>query len=152
MPIVWTYLADGINYFLYQNSLISAAQYGFVKGRSTEVQLLHCTNLRVKAIDNKRFVDTVYIDFAKAFDNRLLGRVVKGVWHLDHVWSYDVREVVNSIPDWGNIVGWVFHPDKVTGKVFSSENAFPSKFWIHLEHCPRGEAVIIGHLRLSSMR
>ena len=63
-------LADSINYFLYQNSLISAAQYGFVKGRSTEVQLglLHCTNLRVKAIDNKRFVDTVYIDFAKAFD------------------------------------------------------------------------------------
>ena len=42
--------------------------------------------------------------------------------------------------------------DQVTGKVFSSENAFPSKFWIYLEHCPRGEAVIIGHLRLSSMR
>ena len=61
-------LADGINYFLYQNRLISAAQYGFVKGRSMEVQLLHCTNLRVKAIDNKRFVDTVYIDFGKAFD------------------------------------------------------------------------------------
>ncbi len=57
-----------INYFLYQNRLISAAQYGFVKGRSTEVQLLHCTDLRIKAIDNKRFVDTVYIDFAKAFD------------------------------------------------------------------------------------
>ena len=61
-------LADGINYFLYQNRLISAAQYGFVKGRSTQVQLLHCTNLRVKAIDNKRFGDTVYIDFDKAFD------------------------------------------------------------------------------------
>ena len=40
----------------------------------------------------------------------------------------------------------------MTGKVFSSENAFPSKFLIYLEHCPRGEAVIIGHLRLSSMR
>ena len=37
-------LADGINYFLYQNRLISAAQYGFMKGRSTEVQLLHCNN------------------------------------------------------------------------------------------------------------
>ena len=61
-------LSDGINYFLYENRLISDAQYGFVKGRSTEVQLLHCTNSRVKAIDNKRFVDTVYIDFAKAFD------------------------------------------------------------------------------------
>ena len=30
-------------------------------------KLLHCINSRVKAIDNKRFVDTVYIDFAKAF-------------------------------------------------------------------------------------
>ena len=61
-------LSDGINYFLYENRLIYDAQYGFVKGRSTELQLLHCTNSRVKAIDNKRFVDTVYIDFAKAFD------------------------------------------------------------------------------------
>ena len=50
------------------NSVKYAAQYGCVKGRSTEVQLLHCTNLRVKAIDNKRFVDTVCIDIAKAFD------------------------------------------------------------------------------------
>ena len=86
--------------------------------------------------------------------NRLRGRVVKGVGHLDHVWSYGVREVVSSIPDWGNIVGWIFHPDQVTGKVFLSEHAFPSKFWIYLEHRPRGEAVIIitGHMRLSSMR
>ena len=30
----------------------------------------------------------------------------------------------------------------MTGKVFSSEHAFPSKFRIYLEHCPRGEAVI----------
>ena len=39
----------------------------------------------------------------------------------------------------------------MTNKVFSSEHAFPSKFWIYLEHCPRGEAVITGHLRLSSI-
>ena len=30
--------------------------------------------------------------------NRLRGRVVKGVEHLDHVWSYGEREVVSSIP------------------------------------------------------
>ena len=41
-----------------------------------------------------------------------------------------------------------FSSDQVTGKVFSSEHAFPSKFWIYLEHCHRGEAVITGHLRL----
>ena len=45
-----------------------------------------------------------------------------------------------------------FSSDQVTGKVFSSEHAFPSQFRIYLEHCPRGEAVITGHLRLSSMR
>ena len=28
----------------------------------------------------------------------------------DHVWSYGVRVVVSSIPDRGNIVGWVVHP------------------------------------------
>ena len=80
----------------------------------------------------------------------MLHNRLRGVGHLDHVWSYGVREVVSSIPDRGNIVGWVFHPDQVTGKVFSSEYAFPSKFWIYLEHCNRGEAVITGHLRLSS--
>ena len=48
---------------------------------------------------------------------RLRGWVVKGVGHLDHVWSYGVREVVSSIPDRGNIVGWVFHPTQVTGTV-----------------------------------
>ena len=42
----------------------------------------------------------------------LRGRVVKGVGHLDHVWSYGVREVVSSIPDRGNIVGCVFHPTR----------------------------------------
>ena len=41
--------------------------------------------------------------------------MVKGVGHLDHVWSYGVREVVSSIPDRGNIVGWVFHPDRWLG-------------------------------------
>ena len=35
-----------------------------------------------------------------------------------------------------------FSYDQVTGTVFSSEHAFPSKFWIYLEHCTRGEAVI----------
>ena len=45
-----------------------------------------------------------------------------------------------------------FSPDQVTGKVFSSEHAFPSKFLIYLEHCPRVEAVIADHLGLSSMR
>ena len=61
-------LADDINYHLHYNRLITDAQYGFVKGRSTKLQLLHSSKMWTNAIDSNKFVDTVYIDFAKAFD------------------------------------------------------------------------------------
>ena len=51
---------------------------------------------------NMRMAEPI-VSFLKS--NRLRGRVVKGVGHLDHVRSYGVREVVSSIPDRGNIVG-----------------------------------------------
>ena len=46
-----------------------------------------------------------------------------------------------------------FSSDQVTGTVFSHLNMpfLPNSELIYLEHCPRGEAVIISHLRLSSM-
>ena len=57
-----------INFHLYHNRLITDAQYGFVKGRYTELQLLNCSKMWINAIDYNKFVDTVYIDFSKAFD------------------------------------------------------------------------------------
>ena len=71
--------------------------------------------------------------------NRRRGRVGKGVGHLAHVWSYSAREVVSSNPDRGNIVGWVFHPTRWLARFSLIDYAFPSKFRIYLEHCPRGE-------------
>ena len=61
-------LADDINFNLYHNRLITDAQYGFVKGRSTELQLLTCSKMWINAIDSNKFIDTVYIAFSKAFD------------------------------------------------------------------------------------
>ena len=61
-------LADSINYHMHAHNLITDSQYGFVKGRSTELQLLNCTNIWIKSMDQKLFTDTVYIDLAKAFD------------------------------------------------------------------------------------
>ena len=66
-------------------------------------------------------------------------------------WRYGEREVVSSNPDRGTIVGWVFHPTRWLERF--------SLIWIclsfqivkiYLEHCPRGEALIISHLRFSS--
>ena len=54
-------LADSINYHMHAHNLITDSQYGFVKGRSTELQLLNCTNIWIKSMDQKLFTDTVYI-------------------------------------------------------------------------------------------
>ena len=61
-------LTEDIYDQLSRNHLITSAQYGFIKGRSTELQLLNCSCDWVNAIDTKCFADTVYIDLAKAFD------------------------------------------------------------------------------------
>ena len=61
-------LADDLNFHLHHKRLITDAQYGFVKGRSTELHLLNCSKMWINAIDSNKFVDTVYVDFSKAFD------------------------------------------------------------------------------------
>ena len=74
-------LTEDIYDHLGRNHLITSAQYGFIKGRSTELQLLNCSCDWVNAIDAKLFADTVYIDLAKAFDtvshNKLLYKLHK---------------------------------------------------------------------------
>ena len=74
-------LTDDIYDHLSRNHLITSAQYGFIKGRCTELQLLNCSCDWVNAIDTKCFADTVYIDLAKAFHpvshNKLLHKLHK---------------------------------------------------------------------------
>ena len=48
---------------------MTKGQCGFIKGRTTELQLLNYSYDWVNAIDTKCFADNVYIDPAKAFDN-----------------------------------------------------------------------------------
>ena len=64
---------------LQENKLLSAKQYGFIGGRSTALQLLYYLDSCVRKIAEGKVVDTVYFDFAKAFDKvphrRLLGKL-----------------------------------------------------------------------------
>ena len=50
------------------NNLFSDKQYGFIKGRSTVLQLLKLTDDWTKALDDNEQVDIIYTDFEKAFD------------------------------------------------------------------------------------
>ena len=48
---------------------LSLKQFGFISGRSTTTQLMRCFDNCLDAIVDGNVVDTVYLDFAKAFDS-----------------------------------------------------------------------------------
>jgi len=61
-------IQDHIMIHFISNSLFSSKQFGFIKGRSTVLQLLHVLDTWVKNLEEGGQIDVIYIDFAKAFD------------------------------------------------------------------------------------
>jgi hypothetical protein len=51
-----------------RNKLFSKNKFGFISGRSTTLQLLLVLDQWTKIIDNGGSIDSVYMDFMKAFD------------------------------------------------------------------------------------
>ena len=74
------------------HDLFSTQQFGFIKGRSTVLQLLKVMEIWTHALDNGHAIDTIYLDFMKAFHTvphrRLIG-------------------TLESIGIHGQIVSWV---------------------------------------------
>jgi len=60
---------ESMLFFLRSNSLISKDQFGFLARRSTCTQLLVTLNEWTRLTDIRSKIDSVYIDFAKAFDS-----------------------------------------------------------------------------------
>ena len=58
---------DILNYFL-DNGLFSKTQYGFIRGRSTVLQLLKIMDDWTYILDQGKQIDAIYTDFEKAFD------------------------------------------------------------------------------------
>lgn len=77
-----------------KNNLLSSKQFGFISGRSTQLQLLNVLEDWTAIIDNGGEIDVIYMDFMKAFDKvphkRLLKKLI----------GYGVsQKVVNLIED-----------------------------------------------------
>ena len=81
MKIFERVIKKHITMHLIINSLINDAQHGFTPGRSTQTQLLVHFRDIFEAIEEGSRVDTVFLDFAKAFDkvdhNTLLKKIAK---------------------------------------------------------------------------
>lgn len=54
--------------YLTNESLISIFQFGFIKGRSTSLQLLNILNDWTNSMEKKYYTDCIYLDYQKAFD------------------------------------------------------------------------------------
>ena len=74
------------------NNLFSEKQFGFISGRSTNLQLLHVLNIWTDILDQGGEIEAIYCDFMKAFDKvphkRLIHKINK----------YGIK---------GNVLGWI---------------------------------------------
>merc|ERR1711895_374329 len=114
---------------LQDNNLIRSNQHGFVTGRSTQTQLLqHYSDVFDALIENNR-IDTIYLDFAKAFDkvdhniltkkvinHKIKGKIAKWIQNFLHNRKYcivansvtsDKHDVVSGVPQ-GTVLASLF--------------------------------------------
>ena len=77
--ILERFIRDKVVTHLYEENLLSNKQYGFISGRSTTTQLLNYLDFCIEEISHGYVVDSIYLDFSKAFDSvphqRLLNKL-----------------------------------------------------------------------------
>ena len=77
--IMESFIKEAIMSHLRSENLLSSKQYGFISGRSTVTQLLRYLDKCVETIVDGSVVDSIYLDFQKAFDTvphrRLIGKL-----------------------------------------------------------------------------
>ena len=72
-------IRDHIVQHMVSNQLFSEKQFGFIKGRSTVLQLIRALEEWTEALDTGKAVDCIYADFKKAFDKVPHRRLLKKI-------------------------------------------------------------------------
>ena len=67
--IMESFIRERVLMHLRDQNLLSDKQYGFISGRSTTTQLLNYLDKCISTIVDGGVVDSIYLDFAKAFDS-----------------------------------------------------------------------------------
>ena len=87
-------IRDQLTSYLFEHDLLDPNQFGFVSGRSTTLQLLQCLNDWTSTLDAGGSIDTMLVDYAKAFDSvshtKLLSKLTSyGIGGLVLAWIAD---------------------------------------------------------------
>ena len=112
-------IRDEIFSFLMENNLLSQTQFGFIKGRSTVLQLLKVLDEWTESLQSGGQIDVIYTDFEKAFDKvphkRLLsklksykinGNIIK--WIESFLLSRKQRVKINGVfSNWQNVLSGI---------------------------------------------
>nr|CAD2176268.1 unnamed protein product [Meloidogyne enterolobii]CAD2202716.1 unnamed protein product [Meloidogyne enterolobii] len=75
-------ISNKLTSFLETNNYLPTCQHGFRKNHSVITQLLETYNDYTLAIENKKCVDVIFFDLAKAFDTVPHDRLLKKLHHL----------------------------------------------------------------------
>ena len=68
--------------FFFANNFLSNKQFGFIKGRSTVLQLLQLLDDWTLQLDAGKQIDVIYTDFEKAFDKVPHHRLISKYNHM----------------------------------------------------------------------
>ncbi len=90
--VMETMIRDHITTYLQNHNLLSDFQFGFIKGRSTTLQLLNVLDDWTLSLENKNITDCLYLDYQKAFDSVPHKRLISKL----HSYNIDL-----------NIIGWI---------------------------------------------
>jgi hypothetical protein len=117
--ILESIIRDHIMNHMSENKLLSDKQFGFIKGRSTMLQLLHMLDKWTRYLEEGGQVDAIYTDFEKAFDKvphkRLISKLqAYGIndilvnWIKDFLTGRQQQVRVNgSYSGWGKVTSGI---------------------------------------------
>jgi len=112
-------IRDHITAHISAHKCLQQCQHGFTEGRSCATQLLRCLDIWTGMLDQGLPVDTIYLDFSKAFDSvphqRLLQKLkAYGIRGSIHEWLQDFltgrsqRVAINGTKSsWGEVLSGV---------------------------------------------
>ena len=81
--VLETLVRNQIVEYMHSEKLFSHLQFGFLKGKSTSLQLLNIINDWASSIGNGNFNDCIYLDYQKAFDT------VPHNWLISKLYAYN---------------------------------------------------------------